>query len=78
MPIETQLQEPTLPTTSQPLRMRRIREVLEGAKGAGDEMLLAAARRLIRANMPGWKSTHNLRIMSWSSRSPNSGRAGRR
>jgi hypothetical protein len=35
--------------------MHLIREVLEGAKDAGDVEVLAAARRLIRANMLGWR-----------------------
>jgi hypothetical protein len=34
--------------------MHLIPEVLEGAKDAGDTELLAAARRLVRANMLGW------------------------
>jgi hypothetical protein len=48
-----------MPTTSQPnqpLRMHLIWEVLEGAKDAGDAMVLAAARRLIRANRLGWRT----------------------
>jgi hypothetical protein len=35
--------------------MHLIREVLEGARDAGDAMVLVAARRLVRANMLGWK-----------------------
>jgi hypothetical protein len=34
--------------------MHLIREVLEGAKDAGDAMVLAA-RRLVRANLLGWR-----------------------
>jgi hypothetical protein len=40
---------------NQPLRMHLIWEVLEGAKDAGDAEVLAAARRLVRANMLGWR-----------------------
>jgi hypothetical protein len=34
--------------------MHLIWQVLEGAKDAGDAEVLAAARRLVRANMLGW------------------------
>ena len=35
--------------------MHLIWQVLEGAKDAGDTEVLAAARRLVRANMLGWR-----------------------
>jgi hypothetical protein len=35
--------------------MHLIWQVLEGAKDAGDTEVLAAARRLVRADMLGWR-----------------------
>jgi hypothetical protein len=69
--------KPTISQPNQPLKMHLIREVLEGAK--------TRARRRSWQPPAGWSaptcwaggSTHSLRIMSWSSRSPNRGRARR-
>ena len=36
-------------------RMAMVWQVLEGAKDAGDAMVVAAGRRLIAANRLGWK-----------------------
>lgn len=41
------------------IKMERILEVLEAAKDAGDECLIAACRRLMLANIKGWKKHHN-------------------
>ena len=38
-----------------PLRMQITWEVLEAAKDAGDEMVIAACRRVIEANRKGWR-----------------------
>lgn len=37
-------------------KMRIVWEVLEAAKDAGDEMVIAACRRCIEANRRGWKA----------------------
>lgn len=39
----------------QPPRMATVWRVLEGAKDCQDTMVIAAARRLIRANSLGWR-----------------------
>ena len=39
-------------------KMQIIWQVLEAAKDAGDEMVIAACRRLIIANRLGWKKHH--------------------
>lgn len=40
---------------SQPPRMTTTWEVLEAAKDAGDQMVIAACRRIITANRIGWR-----------------------
>ena len=42
-------------STLMPLRMRIVAQVLERAKDAQDEVVIAACRRLIRADKLGWK-----------------------
>jgi|GEM_PF-5032723 len=42
-------------TTYDTPRMRIVHDVLEAAKDAGDEMVIAACRRLMRADTLGWK-----------------------
>lgn len=49
-----------------PLRMRMVWEVLEAAKDAGDEFVIAACRRCIVADRLGWKKHydgHSLEIV---------------
>jgi hypothetical protein len=43
------------PHDSQPPRMRITWAVLEAAKDAGDEMVIAACRRIIIADRLGWR-----------------------
>lgn len=45
--------------TNQPLRMQITWNVLEAAKDAGDEMVIAACRRIIAANRIGWRRHGN-------------------
>lgn len=52
--IETMLTEPTTMNTSTP-RMEMVWSVLDGAKDAGDQVVIAACRRLIEANRLGWR-----------------------
>ncbi len=40
-------------------RMQIVLDVLEGAKDVGDEMVIAACRRLIWANTLGWRKHAN-------------------
>jgi hypothetical protein len=40
-------------------RMRIVWDVLERAKDVGDELILAACRRLIEADRRGWRKHHN-------------------
>ncbi|MGE0256868.1 MAG: hypothetical protein AB7N54_19520 [Alphaproteobacteria bacterium] len=40
--------------TAEPPRMTMVWQVLEAAKDAGDEKVIAACRRLITANRLGW------------------------
>lgn len=50
----------TRPTaTSQSPRMQITWEVLEAAKDAGDEMVVAACRRIITADRIGWRRHGN-------------------
>ena len=42
-------------THHQPLRMSITWQVLEAAKDAGDEAVIAACRRIITANRLGWR-----------------------
>jgi hypothetical protein len=42
-------------TDCRPPRMMIISDVLESAKDNGDELVVAACRRLIRANTLGWR-----------------------
>ena len=44
---------------SQPPRMRITWAVLEAAKDAGDEMVIAACRRIIAADHLGWRKHGN-------------------
>jgi hypothetical protein len=44
---------------SQPPRMRITWAVLEAAKDAGDEMVIAACRRVIAADRLGWRKHGN-------------------
>ena len=44
-----------LTTHNEPLRMTLTWQVLEAAKDAGDEMVIAACRRIIVANRLGWR-----------------------
>jgi hypothetical protein len=46
-------------TDLKPLRMRVVWDVLERAKDAGDEMVVAACRRIIEADRQGWKKHGN-------------------
>ena len=39
-------------------KMQIVWQVLEAAKDAGDEMIIAACRRLIAANRRGWSKHH--------------------
>ncbi len=39
-------------------KMQIVWQVLEAAKDAGDEMVIAACRRLIVANRRGWSKHH--------------------
>jgi hypothetical protein len=39
-------------------RMHIVWQVLEAAKDAGDEMVIAACRRLINADRIGWRKHH--------------------
>jgi hypothetical protein len=48
-----------LTITNQPPRMTITWEVLEAAKDAGDEMIIAACRRVITANRIGWRKHGN-------------------
>jgi hypothetical protein len=47
------------PEDSQPPRMRITWAVLEAAKDAGDEMVIAACRRIIAADRIGWRKHGN-------------------
>jgi hypothetical protein len=47
------------PYDSQPPRMRITWDVLEAAKDAGDEMVIAACRRIIVADRLGWRKHGN-------------------
>jgi hypothetical protein len=40
-------------------RMQITWTVLEAAKDAGDEMVISACRRLINANLIGWRKHHD-------------------
>ena len=44
---------------SEPPRMRITWAVLEAAKDAGDEMVIAACRRIITADRLGWRKQGN-------------------
>ena len=48
-----------------PPRMRITWEVLKAAKDAGDEMVIAACRRIIVAHRLGWRNTAIL--LTWNS-----------
>ena len=47
------------PHDSQPPRMRITWAVLEAAKDAGDEIVIAACRRIITADRLGWRKHGN-------------------
>lgn len=41
------------------IRMQIVREVLEAAKDAGDDFVIAACRRIINADRIGWRKHGN-------------------
>ena len=49
----------SLPRATEPPRMQITWAVLEAAKDAGDEMVIAACRRIIAADRIGWRRHGN-------------------